>query len=76
MGSPKNVPVRLRDMGFGQSRCLLRKSLGVAEMVEARRLRGREGSQAPRREHSGVCNQLPGEGEMSCPLPLRLKFQA
>lgn len=37
VGSPKNVPVRLRDMGFGPSRCLLGKSLGVAEMVEARR---------------------------------------
>lgn len=50
------------------------------EIWGARRLvglaRGREGSQAPCWENIGVWNKLPGDGEMSCPLPLRRKFQA
>lgn len=67
-------------MEFGPSWCPLRKSLGVEEVWEARRLlglaRGREGSQAPCWENIRVWNKLPGEGEMSCLLPLRRKFQA
>lgn len=36
VGSSKNVPLRLREMGLGPSWCLPRKSLGVEEVLKAR----------------------------------------